>query len=296
MASLRTSDVIRTNTNSGTNPTIIDGRLDKYDITLSGGGTVACTIADLSLGDAGHILIIECVSLSGGTDMTLTFTTKKWANVQTINAVNDYCIYKWDGNKWIVEGYSGTELSPERDIGEWTYTRTSGTHGGNRVGDESWVSGSSGTTIIANRWFRTPFTTEVTGTSWCTFVAAGSGTSTTASTFTLSPGTYKLKYTQSIFYASQSGLCLASEATAQLGASTAPTTVLSRAIGYYAGFAADPGQSAKRLEHTFTLSSSTTLCLMRFVASVHTSYACGISVAPPGLNEIHAKVTIERLD
>jgi hypothetical protein len=112
MASIRIKEIIKTNTSSGTNPTTIDGKLDKFDVTLSGGGTVACTIADLNLIDAGHTLIIECTSLSGGTDMTLTFSSASWNVIQTINAVNDYGVYRWNGTEWDILSFNGTEMDP----------------------------------------------------------------------------------------------------------------------------------------------------------------------------------------
>lgn len=110
MASIRIQKVTKTNTSSGTNPTTIDGSLDKYDVTLSGGGTIACTIADLTLIDAGHTLIIECTSLSDATDMTLTFSSASWPTTQTINTVNDHGVYRWNGTKWDIISFSGTEM------------------------------------------------------------------------------------------------------------------------------------------------------------------------------------------
>lgn len=111
MASIILDSIVRANTNSGTNPTSIDGSLSSFSVTLSGGGTVACTIADLSLSDAGHTLAIECVSLSDSTDMTLTFSSASWPTTQTINAVNDYGVYRWNGKKWDIVSFNGTEMT-----------------------------------------------------------------------------------------------------------------------------------------------------------------------------------------
>lgn len=128
MAAIRISEIIKTGIVSYTNPTTIDPSIQRANVTITTSGTA--TIADLSLIDAGHILIIDATSVTPSQTLTLSFTSKSWATNQQIDTTGDFSVYQWDGDEWNILKASGTSMvygksGEEVQIAESTITSSS---------------------------------------------------------------------------------------------------------------------------------------------------------------------------
>jgi hypothetical protein len=119
MSSIRIQEIVKTNILNYTNPTTINPRLSKANITITSTGTA--TIGDLDLEDAGHTLIIYATSVSASETLTLSFTSKNWSYDQIINTTGNYSVYEWIGDKWVIEKSSGTNMLERIETGTWDF-------------------------------------------------------------------------------------------------------------------------------------------------------------------------------
>lgn len=129
MSSLRASGIVKTNIVSYTNPTVIDSKIQRANVTVTSTGTA--TIADLDLTDAGYILIINASSVTASQTLTLNFTSKSWATNQQIDTAGDFSVYQWDGSEWNILKASGNTMvygksGEEVQITETTLSASSG--------------------------------------------------------------------------------------------------------------------------------------------------------------------------
>ena len=155
-------------------------------------------------------------------------------------------------------------------IGEWSYETAFNVHGGNKIGDHQFGTN----TATANVWYRMPFTTTITAASWCTFVPAGTGDPTTASSFTLTAGTYLVDLNYASLYAG-SNVAIMTTSTLTTSA-TLPAVILDSLDSYQAG-TTNPGQTLSKITGKITVVEPTTYFFMKVISHVNAGYANGLS-------------------
>jgi len=191
--------------------------------------------------------------------------------------------------------YIGGSSYFTRDYGQWTYTRTEGTHGGSTVGDENWGTGSA-VTLLANYYGRHPISETEKSVSWCTFTASGTGTNTTAGSWLLDAGTYRMDFKCNDLYATQRCMVFSSQASSHFAkASISSIDIYVRSVNSYSGHSTDPGDSDFQMDGIFTLSSQTRLYVLKMCTFVTTYYGFGIAMSSGIGTELHARMTMEKL-
>lgn len=108
MSSIRISGIVKSGIVSYTDPTVINPKIQRANVTITSSGTA--TIADLDLIDAGHFLIIDAISVTASQTLTLSFTSKSWVTNQQIDTTGDFSVYRWDGNEWNILKASGNTM------------------------------------------------------------------------------------------------------------------------------------------------------------------------------------------
>ena len=98
-----------------TDPATIDGYADRTFVSTT--TATACTLSDLSLGSAGHIVYIE-LDVDAG-NLTLTPTSGGNFTSLVLSAAGSYAILEWTGREWdLIERSTGTGSQPN----DYTYT------------------------------------------------------------------------------------------------------------------------------------------------------------------------------